>query len=582
MTSPFKFSALVKPALGRTAPDTGGRVEIIDARMLVLMRCVLAFSALATVWIDPSATKRLIEFTFEPAAVYCTFSVIVAFVSYRANWPPPERAVHWVDVFFYAYLIALTGGSGIFFPLGFFYSILVASLAWGFREGMSVTVVSLVLFTTVGLISVPAGDQPELSRTLIRTIYLFVFGYMISYLGGYEGLLRRRLALLKEINNLWHPRFGVDYVHGVHLDRLLEFYGGKSCVLVLQRPTPALHYVMYCASRDKPGQSGTPSNVAESAASALLRLPDTLAAFYHDPAGSWWRWLRGYSAYDFGLGARTTTFLDDCAALATLLETQTFVTVPYARGSTTGRLFLTTDHGGFTHADIDFLAQVSDAMLTVVENIYLMEELTSRAAAQERLTISRDLHDTTIQPYIGLKLALEALYREAGVENSLSHRISEIIDMTEMTVCNLRDYASILKEKKAIPGNFLVSAVEKQTDQLRRFYGINVEVKSDISPRLKGRLAVEAFQIISEGLSNVLRHTTAKNAFVTILCEDSRILIEIGNEVRASVNGAEIFMPRSIYERAQVLGGETAVGQRSDGYTVVQVTIPYVVNRKPS
>ena len=579
MISPLNFFTLLSPASDRTLADTNGRVATVDARMLVLMRCVLGFAALTTVWIDPSTITRPTEFTFDALGLYCTFTVIIAFGSYRSNWPPPERAVHWVDVFFYAYLIALTGGSSSFFFVGFFYSILVASFAWGFREGISVTVVSFMLFAMTGLISLSADDQHEIKRTLTHAAYLLIFGYMIAHLGGYEGLLRRRLALLKEINNLWHPRFGVDKVHGLHLDRLLKFYGAKSCVLVIRRPTPALHYVMYCASRDKPGQSGTPSNVAESAASALLRLPDSLAAFYHDPAGAWQRRWRGYSAYDLDLGTRTTTFLDDCAAWATLLDAPAFVTVPYARGNTTGRLFLTTDRGGFSHADIDFLVQFSDAMSTVVENIYLMEELTSRAAAQERLTISRDLHDTTIQPYIGLKLALEALHREAGTENPLSRRISEMIDMTEMTVCNLRDYARILKEKKAIPGNFLVAAVEKQTEQLRRFYDINVKVTSDISPRLKGRLAVEAFQIISEGLSNVLRHTLAKNAFVTIRCEDSSILLQIGNEVRDGANGAQSFMPRSIHERAQVLGGGANVEQRLDGYTVVNVTIPYVVSR---
>ena len=31
---------------------------------------------------------------------------------------------------------------------------------------------------------------------------------------------------------------------------------------------------------------------------------------------------------------------------------------------------------------------------------------------------------------------------------------------------------------------------------------------------LEGRLAAEAFHIVSEGLSNVLRHTSAKMAFV--------------------------------------------------------------------
>jgi signal transduction histidine kinase len=300
-----------------------------------------------------------------------------------------------------------------------------------------------------------------------------------------------------------------------------------------------------------------------------------LGVFYHDPAGSWRRRLLGYYAYDFDLQVRTDAFLSDCAAFANLLDTQAFVTVPYAqRDGTAGRIFLTTADGGFSRADIDFLVQVSDSMSTVVENMSLVEELISKAAEHARQNISRDLHDTTIQPYIGLKLALDALQREAGENNALSGRISELVDMTEMTVRDLRNYASELKEKAAMAGEFLVSAVRKQTERLGRFYGVNVEVKSDVSPRLQGRLAAEAFQIISEGLSNVLRHTTAKNAFVSILCENSHLLLQVGNDAGTGADASKKFMPRSIQERAQALGGKTFVERRRDGHTVVHVTIP--------
>jgi signal transduction histidine kinase len=145
--------------------------------------------------------------------------------------------------------------------------------------------------------------------------------------------------------------------------------------------------------------------------------------------------------------------------------------------------------------------------------------------------------------------------------------------MAEMTIRDLRQYASTLKDKAAMPGEFLVEAVKNQSERLGRFYGINVEVTSDISPRLQGRLAAEAYQIIAEGLSNVLRHTTAKNAFVNILCENSHLLLKIGNDVNDD-NGTKTFMPRSINERVQMLGGKAFVEQRVGAQTVVHVTIP--------
>jgi signal transduction histidine kinase len=575
MTSADFSAAVFKPIRGSARSRTGDGVESVDARMLVLLRCVLGFSALAVVLIDPSKFGRLVGLTYLALGLYCVYTVLLALISYRLEWAAPPRALHWADVVFYSFLIALTGGTSSFFFLFFFYSIMVASFCWGVREGMLVTVASSVLFTAVELSFAQVNGQYEHGNTLVPAAYLLIFGYLISYFGGYERLLRRRLALLREINNLWNPRFGVDHTHGINLDRLLEFYGGTSCVLMLRRPSPALNYVMYSASRDKPGHSSTPSYVAESAAGALLRLPDSLAAFYHGPGGSWWWRFRGYSGYDFDLRARTHSFLADCAAWANLLDTHAFVTVPYVqRDGTSGRIFLTTDRGGYTHADIDFLAQVSDAMSTVVENMSLVEQLISKAAEHERLTISWDLHDTTIQPYIGIKLALDALYREAGSGNAVSQRISDLISMAEMTIRDLRQYVSTLRDEAAMPGEFLVTAVKNQSERLGRFYGIQVDVTSDISPRLQGRLAAEAYQIIAEGLSNVLRHTAAKSAFVTILCENSHLLLKIGNDAEPGENGTKKFMPRSINERVQMLGGRAFVEQRPGGQTVVHVTIP--------
>jgi len=226
----------------------------------------------------------------------------------------------------------------------------------------------------------------------------------------------------------------------------------------------------------------------------------------------------------------------------------------------------------FSQQDIEFLAQFSSTLSIVIESMSLMEELVSRAAENERLRVSRDLHDTTLQPYIGIKLAVDALHREAGAGNPLSAPIAKLGGMVGETIRDLRTLTTTLRSNEPIPGEFLVSAVAKQADRYRRFYGIDVEVKSEISPRLNGRMAAEAYQIIAEGLSNVVRHTGAKRASVSILCEDARLQLEIANP---AADGLQRFTPRSIRERAQALGGTAIVEQSGSGYTVVRVAIPY-------
>ena len=537
----------------------------IDTRMFVLLRCLLAFSALAIV-ATLSESGPLLRLAYGTLSIYCIFSVIIALVWYQRDWPVMPRLFHWIDVLFYAYLIALSGSTENYFFLFFFYPILVSSFSWGFREGVLVTLVSTILFATVGLI------EGQISA-LIPAFGLLLFGYVISYLGVYEHLHRNRLALLKEINNPWHPRFGIDHVNNVNLERLLNFYNANTCVLIMRRRTMQ-KYVMYTATHGKTARSDTQRDVSGTVGEALSRLPDTLGAYYHDPEGPWWMRYRGYSAYDFDLTAKTDSFQQDCAVWINLLDTKAFVTVPFAHEGTSGRIFIATSNGWFTHADIGFLAQASDAMATVVENMHLVEELIVGAAESERLLMSRDLHDTTIQPYIGLKLALDGLYREAGDGNPLAPRIRDLIEMTESTIHDLRNYAATLKDNSPMPGEFLIDAMARQAERLRRFYGIEVEIKSEISTKLKDRLAAEVFQIISESLSNVLRHTAAKKAFVSIVCENSKLLLKVGNEVSAEAGGVVEFMPRSISERVRAMGGETTVEHGNKGFTVVSVSIP--------
>lgn len=555
-----------------TGIDHAIQIESVDARMIGLMRCVLAFSALIIISLDPVGPERFVTLTYTSLVFYCAYSTALLFIAHRTGLLAPFRAAHWIDVCFYLYLVALTEATSSIFFYFFFFPILVASFSRGYREGLLVTATSTALFIIVGLVFAPYAYEYDLNRTLTRPIYLFAIGYMITYWGGYEIMLKRRLKLLKEVNNLWNLRFGVDHTIGTNLDRLLDLYEGRECTFVLARPTNPASYLMYSASRQKRGQALAPSEIAESTARLLLNLPDTFAAAYYDPARFWWRKYWSYIAYNLDARTRTETLLNECKVLANLLDAQSFVTVPYTQhNGTSGRIYITSINKAFTQSDIEFLSQFAGTISPVIENMQLMDELILKAAEHERYKISRDIHDTTVQPYIGLKLGLEALYREAGSQNPLSRQIRELLEMASMTIRDLRHYAATFREKTSMSGDFLISAVNEQVERLKLFYGLDVDVKSDITARLSGRLAAESFQIISEGLSNVLRHTNAKRAFVAVFCETDKLLLKIGNE--KSTSGIK-FTPHSIHERAHALGGTTFVEQSADGYTIVHVTIP--------
>jgi signal transduction histidine kinase len=551
-------------------------VEAVDARMLVVVRCVLAFAALAIIFIDPLEPSRWVVLTYSSLVLYCLYSAAAVWMSFRAGWPTPGRATYWSDVGFYVYLVALTQGTSSIFFFFFFFSIIAASFSRGHREGVLVTGASVVLFLVVGLLTAPSGAAFELDRTLIRPIYLFGLGYMIAYWGGYEIQLRRRLRLLQEMSSVWNPRFGVEHTIGSNLDRLLDYFDADACILVLRRHASPPSYQMCSATRQKTGRSTVCKDITESTANELMQLPGTVGAIHRDTLN--WRLPGFYAHFVYNLEAkiRTPGFFDVCRALANLLDARAFVTVPYdQRDGTSGRLYVTSQRPRFGRQDIDFLAQFASTLSIVIENMSLLEELVFKAAENERLKVSRDLHDTTLQPYIGIKLAIDALNREAGTDNPLSTRIAKLGEMVGETIRDLRNLASTLREKERLPGEFLSSALANLVDRYRRFYGIEVEMKSDISPALDGRLAEEAYQIVAEGLSNVLRHTNSKKASVSVRCEDARLRVDIANPTGDEPNSDSSFTPRSISERADALGGTATVDRSPDSYTVVRVEIPF-------
>lgn len=542
----------------------------VDARMLALMRCVLAFSAFAVLQINAPGPGDWLALTQISLGIYSAYSAILALVSASAGWPQPHRALHWVDTAFYVYLVALTDGPSSLFYSFFLFSILVASFTRGFREGLRVSVVSLAAFSAVAVAMSTVDADFELKRALLRSVYLFVFGYMISYWGGYERLLKLRLALLNEINNAWSPRFGVDHAIGSNLDRLLEFYHADACVLLLRRRGEADH-VMYRRLRGKPEASDRPLAMTEKAAEPMLRLPPTLGASYRSGTLPLFQRWRGYIAWDVLSQSRVKEHLSQCEALSNLLDASTFITVPFLqRDGSHGRLFLAGGRRTFDRSDIDFLTQAGATISTVVENITLMDELIARASEQEREKISRDLHDSTVQPYIGLKLALDALLREAGQDNRISARLSELVDMAGMTIRDLRDVAAVTG-KPSMPGGYLLNAIKGKIDRLGRFYGIDVRLDARLATGLDGRIAADVFHIVSEGLSNILRHTSARDAYVNLLCEGRLLTLDIGNEAQEM---PAAFVPRSIRERAEALGGSAVVERDAGGYTVVRIVIP--------
>ncbi len=330
---------LNKKSLSENAGFDYSFIESVNNRKICLMRLLLAISALAITFIDPTSPDRFVEITYFVLFGYCIYSTILYFLSLGDKSPISTKVIIWTDTAWYLVLIALSSGTNSIFYLFFLFSIMVAAFLSGFKAGLQVTFISALLFTVVGYAAAPQGQEFELNRFLIRPIYLVLFGYLISYWGGQEIKFKRRLMLSKDVNHLSNPRFGVNRTLSDILNRLRSFYDAESCMLISFDSTAAT-YEWRESSRDNADENVKIEQT--EAVAPLVKLPGALAIFHQNNTNVWYRKPQ-HRAYDVSTGNEVEIAPDICIALADLLEAESFLTVPVIkREEMVGRLYLTS------------------------------------------------------------------------------------------------------------------------------------------------------------------------------------------------------------------------------------------------
>jgi signal transduction histidine kinase len=258
-----------------------------------------------------------------------------------------------------------------------------------------------------------------------------------------------------------------------------------------------------------------------------------------------------------------------------MLDAGAFITVPLSFPELTGaRLYLTTGRPrAFDQSDVDFLVQVCEHTIPVLHNIQLVDQLASHAADAERQRIALDLHDGVIQPYIGLQMGLEAIrQRLAWGHADVTQEIERLLDLTKDEITQLRCVVQGLKNGGQHVGG-LVPAIRRFADKFAAATGIQVQVEANGESYISDRLAAEVFHIMTEGLSNVRRHTQAATTTITVAQGNGHLILQIIND---GVVGEVFrpFTPRSISARVAALGGRVRVERQGHDQTAVTVAIP--------
>jgi signal transduction histidine kinase len=542
-------------------------------RLTSALRVVVSFAGLLIYLVDPSEHPERRALTVTVLALFAAYSAATYVVLVRSGRCIDAARAAWLDLAWITVLVGVSEASSeVFYPL-YLFSILGASFGRGARPGVPVVLGAVLSFAVVGAITSPRGPNFAVTPFVIRALYLLVLGYLTVVWGGYEVGLRARLALLREVSTFSNPRFGVDRTIGNVLESLRAFYNADRCVLVMSERASQQLWIRSAVRGQAPALVTGPSSLGGD----LLLAPPAGAALLARARPLW------------GEVQLETEFIDPhhedptpgeerlTTALLTALEAKALISVPFHHhAGADGRLFVARREARrFEREEIDFLRHVLDQVLPTLENIRLVDRLASDAAEEERRRIARDLHDSVIQPYLGLRLGLSAAQTAfaAGRSAEASAHVDQLAALADGELERLRRYVQALRAggDTAASEGALDAALRRFASRFSDATGIQVEVVTHGALPQSDRLAAEVFQMVAEGLSNVRRHTPAHRAEVHLAVHDGHLELTLQND---KAEAPATFHPHSLEERAAALGGTLRVERVEPGLTAVRITIP--------
>ena len=409
------------------------------------------------------------------------------------------------------------------------------------------------------------GSIPTLPISV--PIIVLALGPAAALLARPSRELRQRMKLIATLHEQSDPRQGLRHHIDTLLGQLAARFDLTAATISLQGPEPRVFRWL--------------------AGARTHELPEAEAARWRDPMATLPRDVgclcsadgegkASVIAFRLATGARSKA-VDPSVLQAMRSFGAPSLALPVMNyGQALGTLCLSRAEVDFGAADLRWLDDVMRESMPLLERSDLLEQLQHETASRERERIGRDLHDSAVQPYLGLKYGLEALARQAGPANPVSHHIRQLVHMATEELQTLRDVISGLRRGDD-PGQTdgaPLAALYREAQRFEALYGLKVNIFAPQALRLRGAAAKAVLHMVNEALTNARRHTSARAVTIFLDVNQTEVVLRMRNDHgREDDSLPPDFVPISLSQRAIELGGSVETSHQPD-FTEIVVTLP--------
>jgi signal transduction histidine kinase len=194
------------------------------------------------------------------------------------------------------------------------------------------------------------------------------------------------------------------------------------------------------------------------------------------------------------------------------------------------------------------------------------------AAAEERASIARELHDVLAHSLSGLSIQLEMVRKLAGNAEAPAEQRAAIdgaADLAKQGLVEARDAVGALRRDDRLGVDQLPELVE----HFRRDFNLAVAYTVAGTPRpVTPDLGLALYRVTGEALTNVARHAAGASTRVELSFDAARVRLAVtdnGGEQNALAAEGSGWGLAGVRERIKRLGGDLVAGPSGSGWSVV-------------
>ncbi|MBO0826428.1 MAG: sensor histidine kinase [Streptosporangiales bacterium] len=214
------------------------------------------------------------------------------------------------------------------------------------------------------------------------------------------------------------------------------------------------------------------------------------------------------------------------------------------------------------------------------------EERARRQLLEDRARIARELHDVVAHHMSVIAVqSSTAAYRIDGLTDAARKEFEEIGDAARASLAEMRRLLAVLRNdddetlRTPQPG---LAGIEALVETTRRA-GTPVSLDVRRAPgELPDTIALTAYRVAQEALSNVVRHASGATTTVDVFERDRELVVRVMNFAPPD-GGPRVEQPGpghgllGMRERVTVVGGRLTAEPRADGGFLVEAVLPLTV-----